>query len=104
MAKKSTKDSSKPAVEEAASPPRKTAPQALKEPESQSSRLNWIFDYHKPTEDQVDSYNQITAAAKELARVILNVCPLGADRSAALRKVREAKMTANSSIALHGEI
>ena len=86
---------------------RKTAaprPSAPPTDAQNSARLDWIFDYHKPTEDQVERYNQITAAAKALAKVILDTCPACADRTDAIRKVREARMTANSSIALHGEV
>jgi len=71
---------------------------------TQEKDLNWIFDHHDPSEDQVDRYNEIREKAKELARVILALCPPCADRSAAIRKVREAVMTANASIALHGTV
>jgi hypothetical protein len=62
-----------------------------------------VFSYHRPTEDQVPKYEQIRAAAKQLAQVIVNTCPPSADRTAALRKVREAVMTANASVALGGK-
>ncbi len=91
--------------EPAAVPPA-AMPAPLPEPQPRPSEtdLNWMFDYHKPTEDQVEKYARISAAAKNLARVILQVCPPCADRSAAVRKVREARMTANLSITLHGSI
>jgi len=70
----------------------------------QEKDLDWIFSHHDPSEDQVDRYNEIREKAKELARVILALCPPCADRTAAIRKVREAVMTANASIALHGTV
>lgn len=66
--------------------------------------LDWVFTYHAPTEDQRERYGLIAAASKNLARVILEVCPQCADRTAAIRKVREAKMTANAAIATHGSV
>ncbi|KKM85937.1 hypothetical protein LCGC14_1284020 [marine sediment metagenome] len=66
--------------------------------------LDWVFTYHAPIEDQRERYNTIARAAKNLARVILESCPSCADRTAAIRKVREAKMTANASIATHGAV
>jgi hypothetical protein len=45
---------------------------------------------------------QAPQAAKNFAEVILANCPSGADRSDAIRKIREARMTANAAIALNG--
>lgn len=58
-----------------------------------------IFTYHAPTPEQVEKYQRIRDKAKELARVIDECCEPGPDRTAAVRKVREAVMTANASIA-----
>ncbi len=63
-----------------------------------------VFKYHAATEPQLVSYAEIRLAAKELARVILQHVPVSADQSAALRKVREAVMTANAGIALDGKL
>lgn len=62
--------------------------------------LDNIFSYHKPTEGQPERYERIRAAGKELARVILQTTGVGADQQAAIRKVREAVMTANAAVAL----
>lgn len=59
---------------------------------------NW-FTHHPPKGDQVDRFQAIRLEAKSLARAILNNTPPGADQSAAIRKVREAVMTANAAIA-----
>ena len=61
-----------------------------------------VFTYHAPVPPQVESYQKIRNAAKELVGVILQNCPDCADRSAAIREVRVAVMTANAAIALSG--
>lgn len=61
--------------------------------------LDRQFTYHAPTEDQKHWYSEINKAARNLAGIINMYCPDGADKSAAIRKVREAKMTANAAIA-----
>jgi hypothetical protein len=62
---------------------------------------NW-FTYHPPEGDDPAKYENIRAAGKELAYVIVRNTPHGADRMAAIRKVREAVMTANAAIACKG--
>lgn len=71
--------------------------------EKDAQLLEDLFTYHPPSEGDKERYEAITRAAKAFARVILETCPPSADRSAALRKVREARMTANSSIACKGK-
>jgi hypothetical protein len=69
--------------------------------ESGPVSLEWIFQYHKPTEDQIPRYERLRAAALEFSKVIEAECPNCADRTAAIRKVREAVMTANAAIAIY---
>lgn len=57
------------------------------------------FTYHPPDLDQPARYAILRNAGKALAEVILEQTPSGADQSAAIRKVREAIMTANAAIA-----
>ena len=57
------------------------------------------FTYHAPTPEQIDKYSAIRNTARSLAHVIFDECPDNADRTAAIRKLREAVMTANASIA-----
>ena len=59
---------------------------------------NW-FTYHSPTAEQLPKYQAIREAGKALARVIVDNTPSSPDQTAAVRKVREAIMTANQSIA-----
>ena len=58
-----------------------------------------IFTYHAPSGDQPERYVRIREKAKELAYVIDECCEPGPDRTAAIRHLREAVMTANASIA-----
>jgi len=62
--------------------------------------LDDLFSYHPPTTKQRPFYREIRLQAQFLATTILSCCPPCADRSAAIRKVREAVMTANAAIAL----
>lgn len=61
-----------------------------------------VFTYHPPTSDQPQRYANVRAAAMNLAEVILENVPDSADQQAAIRKVREAMMTANAGIATNG--
>ena len=63
---------------------------------------NW-FVYHPATPEQAAKYQQIRDAAKLLAYTIKANTPGCADQTAALRKVREAVMTANAAIACGGK-
>lgn len=63
---------------------------------------NW-FQYHPPVGDQAQRYERIRAAGKEFAKVLVELCPPSADRTAAIRKVREAVFTANAAIACGGK-
>lgn len=58
-----------------------------------------IFTYHAPEGDQAARYQLIREAAKQFAYTIHCLCEPGPDRTTAIRKVREAAMTANQSIA-----
>lgn len=65
-------------------------------------RLDHLFKYHAPTSETIPKYEAINEAARNFARVVLETCPPSADQSAALRLIRDARMTANASIALGG--
>jgi len=62
---------------------------------------NW-FTYHSPTPDQLPCYTAIREAAKQFALVLVANTPESADQTVAIRKVREAVMIANASIACSG--
>lgn len=62
---------------------------------------NW-FSYHPPLAGQAEQYARIRAAARTFADVIVRECPRSADRTVAIRKLREAVYSANASIACGG--
>ena len=66
--------------------------------------LDEVFTYHKPDEERARKHEIVNKATKDLARLLLETCPACADRSAAIRAVREVRLWANSSIALNGEV
>jgi len=69
--------------------------------ERQLEDLDHAYGYHAPTRDQIAQYQAINEAAKNFERVVLESCPTSADRTFATRQIRDARMTANRSIALH---
>jgi hypothetical protein len=63
--------------------------------------IEHLFTYHPPADQTVvDRYYYLREAAKTFAYAIVEYTPPGADQTAAIRKVREAVMTANAAIAL----
>jgi hypothetical protein len=66
--------------------------------------LEEIFTYHSPTGDQPARYQAIREAALTFAKVLEANVPDGADKSAAIRHLREAVMTANAAVALNGKL
>ena len=67
----------------------------------QQDDLDHAYGYHAPTPEQIKLYAAINEAAKNFETTVLLCCPSSADRSAAQRQIRDARMTANRSIALH---
>jgi hypothetical protein len=62
---------------------------------------HWL-QYHPPSMAQQAGYEAIRAAALVFATVVWEHTPFSADQSAAIRKIREAVMTANAAIACEG--
>jgi hypothetical protein len=56
------------------------------------------FDYHKPTEEQIEKMAKMRAAAKEYADHIEQYVPAGPDRTYILRHVRTTAMWVNVAI------
>lgn len=63
---------------------------------------NW-FSYHAPVGDQVATYQRLRDGGRVLAYLINDLVPESADKSAAIRKLRECIMTANAAIACGGK-
>ncbi len=68
------------------------------------SNLRDVLRYHQPNVEEIDCIQDIRGAAEFMIRTILTSCPDCADRSAAIRHVREAMMTANAAIVLDGMV
>ena len=58
-----------------------------------------IYTYHRPKPVDVEKYPAIRAAAKKFAVLVLGTCPEGRERAAALERIEEAVMWANTGIA-----
>jgi hypothetical protein len=63
--------------------------------------LEHIFTYHDDPAAVVH-YEAIRRAALAFARVVAAHTPYSADQATAIRKIREAVMTANAAVALKG--
>ncbi len=63
--------------------------------------IDLLFTYHPPKGDQAERYQRITVAAKAFAEVLVDCCPVSAEFTIAIQKLQEARMTANSAIALN---
>lgn len=63
-----------------------------------------VFTYQTPDIHQVEAFARVREACISAARTILREVPDCADRSAAIRALREARLWANSAIALRGEV
>ena len=61
-----------------------------------------LFTYHSPKGDQQDRYERVRYAARQFAEILVDCVPESADRTVAIRKLRECVMTANAAIALEG--
>lgn len=69
---------------------------------TQEQLENW-FTHHPPTGNQCGKYENVRRAGHLFAKIICEETPPGADQTAAIRKVREAVMTANAAIACEGQ-
>jgi hypothetical protein len=70
---------------------------------AQEDRIDNWFTHHPVSPEQVDHYQIIRAEGARFAKIIAMHTPLSADQTAAIRKVREAVMTANAAIACKGQ-
>jgi protein-tyrosine-phosphatase len=57
------------------------------------------FKYHSPTPFQLDKYDRIRVMSKELAKLLIDLCPESREKSLAITKLEECSMWANASIA-----
>ncbi|TXH59011.1 MAG: hypothetical protein E6Q97_00950 [Desulfurellales bacterium] len=57
------------------------------------------FMYHSPKEGQPEKYEALRAKAKELAQMMLELCPDSRERAVALTELETANFWANAAIA-----
>ena len=69
---------------------------------TQNEINNW-FMYHPPTPEQLKAYEVIRASAKMFAEDVNANVPDSADKTVAIRKIREAVMAANLAVACYVE-
>ena len=69
---------------------------------TQSELDNWFTHHPSKSPKDIERYQRIRNAGLAFAEVLVDECPPGADLSAAIRKIREAVMTANAAIACDG--
>lgn len=62
--------------------------------------VDHIFTYHPPTGNQPDRYNSVREGARIFAHIILANTKPSPEQTLAIRKLQEATMFANASIAL----
>ena len=67
---------------------------------AQETINNW-FMYHAPTPEQLVAYNDIRQAAKIYAETVNKHVPDSADKTAAMRTIRNSVMQANLAIACY---
>ena len=66
-----------------------------------SNAVDDMFEYHPWTEEQVSHGKIIRRVLSDAVKLIIGHVPPSPDRSAAIRKIREARMDCNSAIT-HG--
>ena len=57
------------------------------------------FTYHAPKGDQQQKYEALRGKAKELANLIIDLCPDSRERALALTNLEQATFWSNASIA-----
>jgi hypothetical protein len=72
--------------------------------EVNGGNVQTVFTYHTATQEQELKFRAVRDAVIHLAQTILNNVPDCADRTSAIRKLRECRMDANAAIALDGLI
>lgn len=68
-----------------------------------AATIDDAFEYHKWTPEQVAQGVEVRKALADAVKVIVANVPPCPDRNAAIRKLREARMDANSAITHNGK-
>ena len=70
----------------------------------QNDQVEHQFSYHPPqTEEVREKHTTITAETKSFARTMCEFVEASPERTIALRKLQEARMWLNASLAIHGK-
>ncbi len=68
-----------------------------------AAEIEDMFEYHAWDEDQKDKGFRVRMALVNAVKVIIANVPASPDRSAAIRKIREARMDCMSAISFDGK-
>lgn len=68
-----------------------------------AAAIDDAFVYHPWNEDQKQRGDAVRSALAAAVKIIVNNAPPCPDRSAAIRKIREARMDTNSAITHNGK-
>jgi len=74
---------------------------AIEIPDDVRRMARAVCGSHTPSDSELILMNAVRATAAEMIAVLMQT-PAGPDRTAAIRKVREALMTANAGICMRG--
>lgn len=61
--------------------------------------LDNIYKYHAPKVEQTEKYVALSEKAKELAQLIMDLCPASREQSVAFTQLETAVMWAHAAIA-----
>ncbi len=64
-----------------------------------SAMIDNKFKYHAPTDNQISRYNALREKFRELALMIVDYTPICPDQTVSIRKLHEASMSVNATIA-----
>ena len=67
-----------------------------------TDEIRAMMDYKAPTPIKLESFAKLREAATQMVLIIDATCPPSADRTAAVRQVQDALMTANRCVANDG--
>jgi hypothetical protein len=68
-----------------------------------AAAIDDAFEYHAWNDAQMDAGVTVRKALADAVKVIIDNVPPSPDRSAAIRKIREARMDCNSAITHNGQ-
>lgn len=65
--------------------------------------IDAMFEYHAWTPEQVRAGIRVREVLAHAVKIIVELVPPGPDRTVAIRKIREARMDANSALTFGGK-